>query len=164
MIVERLPAPALFFHETRARLRIGQRPVDDPVFEEFVEKIVEANGEALAAPAGSEAGPSALTGLMTALVGLKLSREGECTWRSGVRWTFEPDVSPGVESTRREFTHDDASEHELEFSAHLRWRGQPVARAECGGAIPPSSPALASRPSNLWRTLPGTDLGEGVFE
>ncbi len=54
MVVERLPAPALFFHDPRACLRIGQGPLDDPVLEQLVDKVLEPVSEVAPSPAGVE--------------------------------------------------------------------------------------------------------------
>ena len=54
MIVERLTASALFFHDPGTRLGIGHGPVEDAVVEQLVEKIVKPIGETVSAPAGSE--------------------------------------------------------------------------------------------------------------
>ena len=54
MVVERLPAAALFLHDPRACLCIGQGPLDDPVLEPIVVKILEPVGEAAPSPAGGE--------------------------------------------------------------------------------------------------------------
>ncbi len=54
MIVERLTASALFFHDPGTRLGIGHGPVEDAVLEQLVEKIVEPIGETVPTPAGSE--------------------------------------------------------------------------------------------------------------
>ena len=52
MVVERLPGPALFFHDPRACLRIGRGPLDDPVLEQLVDKVLESVGEVAPSPAG----------------------------------------------------------------------------------------------------------------
>ena len=54
MVVERLPGPALFFHDPRACLRIGRGPLDDPVLEQLVDKVLESVGEVAPSPAGVE--------------------------------------------------------------------------------------------------------------
>ena len=54
MIVERLSAPSLLFHDAGAGLGIGQSPADNPILEQLVEKVAESAGKVVAASAGGE--------------------------------------------------------------------------------------------------------------
>ena len=54
MVVERLAAPALVLHDPRAGLRVGQGPLDDPILEQLVDKVLEPVGEVAPSPAGLE--------------------------------------------------------------------------------------------------------------
>ena len=54
MIVKRLSTSALIFHDPGTRPSIRQGPVDDPVLEQLIKKIVEPIGEAVPALARSE--------------------------------------------------------------------------------------------------------------
>ena len=58
---------------------------------------------------------------MTPFAGLSLSGAGERTWRTGVRWGLGPDLSLGLEGTRRETANTDAPEHEVSLRARMRW-------------------------------------------
>ena len=75
----------------------------------------------LAAEAGYGLAAFGGRGLMTPFAGLSLSDAGNRTWRSGVRWTLEPDLSFGVESALRETGNDNAAEHEVGFRLTARW-------------------------------------------
>jgi len=50
VVVERLAATALVFHDPCTSPGVVQRPVDNPVLEQFVKKIGETVDEAVAAP------------------------------------------------------------------------------------------------------------------
>lgn len=54
MVVERLATLALFFHDLRTRLRIGQGPLDYPISEQHVKQVLKAIGKVEPAPAGTE--------------------------------------------------------------------------------------------------------------
>ena len=58
MVVRRLAAPTLVLHDPRAGLRISQGPIEDSAFEQFVENILESNGEVAPAPAGIDTADS----------------------------------------------------------------------------------------------------------
>ena len=61
-------------------------------------------------------------GLVTPFAGLALSQAGERTWRTGARWTLGPDLSLGVEGTRREAANDDgAPEYGIGFRLTARF-------------------------------------------
>ena len=60
-------------------------------------------------------------GLMTPFAGLTLSEEGDRSWRTGVRWTLQPDLSLGVEATLREAANDNPGEHGVAFRFTVRW-------------------------------------------
>ena len=55
MIVECFSAPALFLHDPRACLCISQGPLDNPVLEQLVEKVLEPIGEVATASVMSQA-------------------------------------------------------------------------------------------------------------
>ena len=58
---------------------------------------------------------------MTPYAGLTFSEADERAWRTGWRWMFGPDITLGVEGTRREPANDYAPEHGIAFRAALRW-------------------------------------------
>ena len=92
-----------------------------------------ANADGLAPDGGFEAGrrleaefgyglgmPRGL-GVVAPYAGFGLAGEGERSWRAGARWKLGPDVSLGLEATRREAANDDAPEHGLTLRGALRW-------------------------------------------
>lgn len=54
MIVKRFAAPTLHLHDPGADLGVGQRPIDDPVLKQLVEKPAESTCKIVAAPSGSK--------------------------------------------------------------------------------------------------------------
>ena len=60
-------------------------------------------------------------GVVTPWAGLGLAGEGERSLRAGARWKLGPDVSLGLEATRREAANDDAPEHGLMLRGSVRW-------------------------------------------
>ena len=79
------------------------------------ERRLEAElGYGLGAPRG--------LGLVTPYAGLSLADGGGRAWRLGARWQAAPDVTFGLEGTRREPANDDeAPRHGLMLRGVLRW-------------------------------------------
>ena len=78
-------------------------------------------GSRLEAELGYGLGAPGGLGVVTPWAGLGLSGEGERSLRAGARWKLGPDVSLGLEATRREAANDDAPEHALMLRGSVRW-------------------------------------------
>ena len=75
----------------------------------------------LEAEAGYGLAAFAGRGRATPFTGLVLSNAGDRTWRTGVRWSFGPGLSFGIEGARREPANDNEAEHEFGFKLTARW-------------------------------------------
>ena len=112
MIVERLSAATLVFHDPRARPGIGNGPVDDPVLEQLIEKILEPFGKTVPATAGGETAdavenlPDGDRGKAEALAFYRIEKGGD-TWLRPRPHHLGYDV--GVGQPRKRFGHSPSS-------------------------------------------------------
>ena len=60
-------------------------------------------------------------GVVTPYAGLSLADGGGRAWRMGARWQVMPDLTLGLEGTRREAANDEAPQHGLMLRGAIRW-------------------------------------------